>query len=190
MNTKHINGITVIGLESGEKLGSVSDIVLTANGRNVAALGVDAASGSRASELPPKSWLAAENVHAIGPDALTIQTADALQETPPEDGTLHLADLLKHKVVSDSGVVVGQLAAIEVDEQSLAVTDFEVSPGLLKSNRMVPVDQILNIGQELVIVSDAYVSAQNDSTDDEAQDESSRVVGDVEPLAPSQSSGS
>lgn len=182
MNTKHINGISVVSLDAGEKLGNVNDVVFTGDGRKIAALAVHTAGGSRAADLPDPSWLTAKDIHAIGPDALTIQSASALQASPPADAALHLADLLKRKVVTESGVYVGQVASVDVDDSGQDVTQFEISPGLLKSNRMAPIDQVVNIGEEMVIVSDAAVSDQPENASNEPQEETGFVVGDVEPL--------
>lgn len=181
MNSKHINGISVVSLDAGEKLGNVNDIVFEEAGRRIAALGVHVASGSRAADLADPSWLAAKDVHAIGPDALTVQSVSVLHESPPADATLHLDDLLKRKVVTASGVYVGQVASVEVADDSPAVTEIEVSPGLLKSNRMVPIDQVSTIGEEMVIVSDAVAEDQA-SAESEPQPETGHLVGDVEPL--------
>jgi len=181
MNTKHINGISVVSLDAGEKLGSVNDIIFDDDGHAVAALGVHVASGSRAADLPEPSWLTAKDVHAIGPDALTVQSASVLQASPPAGATLHLDDLLKRKVVTESGVYVGQVASVEVADNGPDVTAIEVSPGLLKSNRMVPIDQVSNIGEEMVIVTDAAVADQSGG-ESEPQPDTGHLVGDVEPL--------
>jgi sporulation protein YlmC with PRC-barrel domain len=181
MNSKHINGITVVSLDAGEKLGSVNDIVFEEDGRRIAALGVHVASGSRAADLADPSWLTAKDVHAIGPDALTVQSVSALHDAPPADATLHLGDLLKRKVVTENGAYVGQVASVEIADAGPTVTAIEVSPGLLKSNLMIPIDQVANIGEEMVIVSDAVVANQTGAESEPAPD-TGHLVGDVEPL--------
>lgn len=199
MNSQHVNGISVVGLQEGERLGSVARILLDTEGRHVAAFGVDSGGGLHSTGTPRIQWLAAEAVSAIGPDALTVPDRTSLREFAPLDGILDLGTLLKRKVVTEGGTYVGQVASAELDDRGAAVTHVEVSPGFFKSNRMVPIGQVVNIGPELIIVADAVcadaVCADDPQPDDARASDGAtareevpqealvfrRVVGDVEP---------
>lgn len=194
MNSQHVNGISVVGLQEGEKLGSVARILLDKEGRHVAAFGVDSGGGLLSTDAPQTRWLAAGAVSAIGPDALTVEDRTALREFAPLDGILDLGEVLKRKVVTEGGTYVGQVASAELDDQGTDVTHMEVSPGFFKSNRMVPIGQVVNIGSELIIVADAVCADDPQPDEGDASDGAAateevpqeapgfrRVVGDVEP---------
>ncbi len=45
MNTNHVNGLTVVSIGTGERLGSVSEILLDPAAEHVAAFAIDAGGG-------------------------------------------------------------------------------------------------------------------------------------------------
>ena len=179
MNTKHLAGQTVVSIDEGEKLGSVGDVVLDATGMRVAGFAIQSGGGLLSVDPAATRWIAADEVRAIGPDALTVQSGSRLSDASPPEGVLHLAEVVKHKVVTEGGTEVGQVASVEFDERTMAVTHLEVSPGFFKSNRMVPLDQVVNVGHELVIVRDAVLATPGDA--EEPAVEHRHVVGDIEP---------
>ncbi len=175
MNTQHVDGITVVSINAGERLGAVSSILLDSGGRATVALGVASNGGDR--------WLAAADVRAIGPDALTVEHAKCLQAAPPTIETLDLVSVLKRKVVTEGGVFVGHVASAELDDDGLGVTHWEVSPGFFKSNKLVPIDQVVNIGGELMMVTDD-VCADAPDENPSAQLAADSAVGSDQPSAP------
>lgn len=186
MNTKHVDGLTVVSIGTGERLGRVVEPVLDDEGRKILAFAVQTGgTGLLPIEPPAMSWLAAENVRSIGPDALTVDDASCLREFEPQTESLRVNSLIKLPVMTEGGTAVGPVASLDFDERRMAVTDLEVSAGFFKANRMVPIDQVIRIGQELIVVSDA-VCAQPDDRDGgdaDADSEHRRIVGDVEPVS-------
>ena len=43
---------------------------------------------------------------------------------------------------------------MEFDERTFAITEVEVSPGFMKTNTRIPLDQLVRIGQDVVVVAD------------------------------------
>ncbi len=173
MKTTHIKGLSVVSIGTGEKLGSVSEVLLDAKAEQVAAFAVETGGGGGMLSSQPSStnWIAAANVHAIGPDALTVQDASALAETGGDDSeTIALALLMGEKVVTEGGTYLGQVASVEIDEATMAVSALEVSPGFFKSNRMVAKADFITVGEELVIVSDSVVAAPPPAETDSADE--------------------
>lgn len=182
MNTKHLVGLNVVSLDAGERLGNVSDLAFAADGRAIETLEVSGGGGVLADEPPRVRWLAADRVHAVGPDALTIAGAADLLEAAPREDAVRFGQLLKRKVVTEGGTHVGEVASVEFDEHGMAVISFEVSPGFFKSNRLVPADQLVTIGQEVVIVTDAVCDDESASSSGETDPSpTARIVGDVDP---------
>jgi len=181
MNTQHLVGLNVVSLDAGERLGNVSDLAFAADGRAIEALEVSGGGGVLAVEPSQVRWLAADRVHAIGPDALTIAGGADLLEAAPREEAVRFGELLKRKVVTKGGTHVGEVASVEFDEHGLAVLSFEVSPGFFKSNRQVPADQLVTIGQEVVIVTDAVCAEEPAATEGTDASPTARIVGESAP---------
>ena len=178
MNTNSVNGLTVVSIGTGERLGSVSEILLDPAADRVAAFAIDAGGGGLLSGSTPQTrWVAATDVHAIGPDAMTIENDSVLSETPAAGEMTPISVLVGEKVVTEGGTFVGQVASAEIDEQTMSVTGLEVSPGFFKSNKIVSRDDVITVGNEMVIVTDAVCGPQSArttremGTDDEPADE-------------------
>ena len=157
MNTSHVNGLSVVSIGTGEKLGSVSEILLDPAADHIAAFAIDdGASGGLLSSQPPSTrWVNAQDVHAIGPDAMTVPDASVLRDAADDTEMTPLSVLIGEKVVTEGGTYVGQVAAAEIDENSMTVTGLEVSPGFFKSNKVVGRADLITVGDEMVIVADA-----------------------------------
>lgn len=158
MKTTHIKGLSVVSIGSGEKLGTVSEILIDPNADRVMALAVETGGGSGILSSQPSAtrWIAADNVHAVGPDALTVQDASVLSEAGGDDSTTTaLSLLMDEKVMTEGGTYVGKVASVEIDEVTMAVTGLEVSSGFFKSNRTVAKADLMTVGEELVIVADS-----------------------------------
>ena len=174
MNTNHVNGLTVVSIGTGERLGSISEILLDPAADRVAAFAVDAGGGGLLSGFAPQTrWVSASDVHAIGPDAMTIENDSVLHEAPDAGEMTPISVLVGEKVVTEGGTYVGQVASAEIDEQTMSVTGLEVSPGFFRSNKVVSKDDVITVGDEMVIVTDAVCGTPSTSatrelgTDDE-----------------------
>jgi uncharacterized protein YrrD len=178
MNSQHVKGLTVISIADGQRLGSVTEVYLDPDGRSVTAFAIGHGSSLLSTGDDSARLLDAGDVRAIGPDALMVADAGVLEVPTGGVQRFRLDDLLKRKVVSESGEYVGQVAAVEFDDRGMQVTGIEVSPGFFKSNRVLQATHVINIGEELVIVSDAVCAPQ--APEPEAAEQSSWVVGDVD----------
>jgi sporulation protein YlmC with PRC-barrel domain len=157
MNTSHVNGLSVVSIGTGERLGSVSEILLDPTADRIAAFAIDdGASGGLLSSQPPSTrWVNAQDVHAIGPDAMTVQDDSVLRDSAGDTDMTPLSVLVGEKVVTEGGTYVGQVAAAEIDETSMNVTGLEVSPGFFKSNTVVGKAELITVGDAMVIVADS-----------------------------------
>jgi sporulation protein YlmC with PRC-barrel domain len=179
MNTNHVNGLTVVSIGTGERLGSVSEILLDPAAEHVAAFAIDAGGGGGllSGSTSETRWISASDVHAIGPDAMTVENDSVLSETPAAGEMTPVSVLVGEKVVTEGGTFVGQIASAEIDEQTMSVTGLEVSPGFFKSNKVVSKTDVITVGDEIVIVTDAVCGTPSTQatrelgTDDEPADE-------------------
>lgn len=154
MNHKHFHGLAVASIADAEKLGTVEQAYLDPAGKRLAGFTVNVGGGG---VFP---FVAVADVRALGPDALMLADRSALHEDAIDRvaGLLEVGALTKRAVVTEGGTNVGQVAAAEFDEQSFGLTQIEASPGFFKTNKPIPVDQIVGVGADLVVVADAVVA--------------------------------
>jgi uncharacterized protein YrrD len=55
---------------------------------------------------------------------------------------------------------LGEVVSLGFDEHTFAITEVEVSPGFLKTNTHIPLDNLVRIGQDVVVVADHAVAAR------------------------------
>jgi len=179
-SNQDIHGCPVISIETGQRLGSVDQIVFEPDGRKIAAFTVqsDSVGGIISPEQPTASWLLAGDVHAIGPDAVTISTPDNLRETIERKDYVLAGDLLRRKVVTEGGALIGNVAAIHFDPTSLNVTDVEISRGFFKSNPQIGFNHVVTVGHDVIVVDDSVTPDEASSQQPEEQ-MNQNVVGDI-----------
>ncbi len=188
MNSKQVKGLAVVSIADGKKLGSVNHIFVDPVQKQVVGFAVSSGHGLLSSEPDQGMVVDASDVHSLGPDALTLTDASAARGEAMNSayaGLLDTDQLTKRKVLTEGGTMVGGVASLEFDPTSYRLTGIEVSPGFFQTNRMISVDQVTNIGEELIVVSDAVCagdpnSAAAGSSTVTSSSASRFVVGDVD----------
>ena len=154
MDTKRIKGLQVITL-AGVKVGAVDQIFFDPATKRVAGfvLKVDPERPDAAASIVDVAA-----VHALGADALTLSADAALRGTSTGadlNALVSTDELTKRQVVTDSGVLLGQVAGVEFDPQTLQLARIEVSAGFFKSNTSIAADQVTSLGADAIIVAEA-----------------------------------
>ncbi|MBA2753501.1 MAG: PRC-barrel domain-containing protein [Chloroflexia bacterium] len=157
MSTRLVKGTSVVSLADGTELGSVEHVYLDPARKLIVAFSFQSGGGLFGSKA--RSVVDVTDVHAIGPDAITITDASAIRsEMAIGDrchGLIELDDLLKRKVMTERGEHLGQLTAIHFEQGSYRVSMIEVSHGRLHpETTTIPAEQIGQIGDDLILVSD------------------------------------
>lgn len=124
-------------------------------------------------------WLPAKRVSAVGPDAMTVQESEAITQSPPPAEAIVLSEVLKRKVVTEGGTLVGQIASLEYDAQGMSVVGVEVSAGVFKSNTTIQPAEIVSVGDELIIVRDSVLSGEATQRPEDAAPEYRFLSGEV-----------
>jgi sporulation protein YlmC with PRC-barrel domain len=158
METKRIRGLQVITL-AGVKAGTVDQIFFDPATKHVAGF-VLQADPARTADAPPR-FLDADDVHALGADALIVPDDGAIRD--PQTGTplatlVDMNELAKRQVVTEGGTWLGQVAAIELDPKTLQLARVELSAGFFTSNRWIPAAQVIRFGADAVMVADAIAA--------------------------------
>ena len=163
MNSTRLKGLAVIDLATGTTLGTVEHAFLDPAAMRV--VGFSIAGGRRGTAGDAGPTVAAAAVHALGPDALTLDDATAARAAWVDAAAgsfgafVPLDEVAKRRVVTEGGTDVGEVASLEFDERTFEITRVEVSPGFFKGNKHLPVDQVVRIGPDLVVVADGVVAA-------------------------------
>lgn len=182
MNSKDLKGLAVISIAEGEKLGTVDRVFVDATAASVVGFTVRHGSSSIIPipvDSADEDLIDVDDVHAIGKDAVTLNDKAAVrgdQTRSRMDQLMELDQMSGLKVVTEGGTYVGEVASSVIDATTFKMTELEISPGFFKSNRQIALGQVVNIGQELIVVSDSVV-AEESAGDDPA--ERRLVVGDA-----------
>ena len=111
--------------------------------------------------------VAASGVHSLGPDALTLNDVAAAHAAwvSAAYGPLEsLDDLVGRKAVTEGGTDVGEVAAVEFDARTFAITEVEVSPGFFQTKTHIPLDQLVRFGPDVLMVAEVAAAASEPST--------------------------
>ena len=182
MNSKHVRGLAVVSIADGAKVGSLDRAYLDPALKQIVGFAL-ASGGGLLGSSEPAMTIDTDEIHSLGPDAMTVDSATAargVRTSSSAETLVDLDDLTKRKVLTEGGTLVGNLVSVDFDERTFRLTHVEASPGFFKSNKHVPIDQVISIGHDLVVVADAVCAVEGSSDSDHAQRAEGRfVVGDV-----------
>ena len=154
--TKDLAGLAIIDIKDGKKLGSVADVVVSpVDGR---LLGFTIKSGGLLNQR--ESVVEVDDVRSIGADAITVEGEDLVHDVRSASQSFQDArggdrTLIGHKVVTQGGSVVGQVADLVISEEERRVTGLILGGGVFERDDAVPADRIVSVGPDVVIVTDA-----------------------------------
>ena len=161
MNSKQIRGLTVINIADGTQVGTVVQVYLDLETKQVVGFSVTDGVGPFGGARDNAPTVAASAVHSLGPDALTLDDVTAAHAAwvGSAFGTVvTLDDVVGRRVVTEGGTNVGDVVSLEFDERTFAITDVEVSAGFLKTNTHIPLARLVRIGQDVLVVADVIVA--------------------------------
>lgn len=146
MNVNAILGKPVLDLSNATTVGRVDDVVIDAESRRVLGFRV----GKSASSA---DWLEWQQLSAVGADAVTIETAERITESPDDQAPgLRGGKALGGRVLTDEGRELGVLDDVDVDVDTGAVVAILLADGRL------PPEALLGIGTYATVVRDPATS--------------------------------
>jgi uncharacterized protein YrrD len=157
-------GRAVIDMEAAERLGKIKEIIVQRDGERVAGFIVVhgetiVGSGGKRRMIP------ASGVHAIGPDAMTVR-GSSMQELAELDNLPRMSDIIGHKMVTQSGRLLGVIDDMLIDRADGTIVGFVVGEGVrnklenifnpqrARIHGYVRADADLHVGKELIVVPD------------------------------------
>ncbi len=151
-------GLAVVSLSGGDRLGRIDDVIFDAAKSAIVGVLVD-----RGGMFSKPKFLDATHIRAVGSDALTIDSEAALTEHDPAATGLSAQPakpLGGRPVLTEAGSIIGKIADIAVDTDTLQVPYFVISTGLLDNalhgKPQLPLTMVQAIGADSVIVSNSY----------------------------------
>ena len=181
MTTRLTKGTPVISLADGVRLGTLDHIYLDQERKEI--VGFSFHQGGRffgGKNAGTSGLIDVSDIHAVGPDAVTIDDLSAVRSDLAVatrcDELLDLEDLIKREVVTEGGTDVGKVAAVQFGEGSYRLTGLQVSPGFFPEPRLIAADKVMNIGAELVVVSDDVCVSAADTVAPRSASPSVRLI--------------
>lgn len=153
---KELAGLAVVTLNGGEKLGRIDDVVFDPATGRVTGFFVD-----RGGMFSKPKFLPAGDVQSLGDDAVTVSSDKVLLDGPSAlTGEIAAKTAENLPVLNPAGTVLGKIADIGVDTQSLSVPYLILATGIigdtLHGKPHIPISAVQTVGADSVIVSASY----------------------------------
>src|ERR1051325_5606852 len=125
MKASELRHKPVVSMKDGVQIGRVEDVLFDTAALKVAALALTATGG--------RSVLPFGAVRSLGTDAVTVESATAMQAMADQSGASSLmrslADLTGLKVVNGEGTHLGEVRDVTIDHTSGGVTELDAHSG-------------------------------------------------------------
>jgi uncharacterized protein YrrD len=157
-------GRAVIDMEAAERLGKIKEIIVQRDGERVA--GFIVAHGETIVGTGGKRrMIPASAVHSIGPDAMTVR-GSAMQELAELDNLPRMSDIIGHKMVTQSGRLLGVIDDMLINRADGTIIGFVVGEGVRNKlenifnpqrprvHGYVRAEADLHVGKDLIVVPD------------------------------------
>jgi uncharacterized protein YrrD len=171
VNSKDVQGLPAIDGASGERIGVVERAYLDPAARRI--VGFAVGTGAQLFGTESSRMVDVGEIAGLGADALLLRDAavETGAETTARYGDLiDLDDLTGRHVFTEGGTAVGAIASADFDERGFALVGVEAAPGSFRKHTAIPVDRVVTIGPEVVIVRDEVCAPEpSESPDAEAE---------------------
>ena len=182
MNAKSLIGMTVFAVDAGKNLGSVDRLLFSPEDMRVTGLMVAPVAGLM-DEPEPQKLLSTDKIKAVGQDAITVDSASLLEVTAEGElpaGVVAFDQIEREKVLTESGEELGEVSSVEFDEQSFRLDYLEVGRGFLSGSSLITVENIVSVGEDVIVVRDSAVNeigeGDRDNVDDDTTDDDGMVI--------------
>ena len=173
MNAKSLIGMTVFAIDAGKNLGSVERLLFSPEEMRVTAF-VVTPHASMMDEPEPQKILSADKVSSIGQDAITVESESLLDITADGElpaGSVAFDQIEKEKVLTEGGEEIGEVSSLDFSESDFRLEYLEVGRGFLSGSSLISVDNVVSVGEDVIVVKDKAL---------EAADADARMVEETE----------
>ncbi len=157
-------GRAVIDMEAAERLGKIKEIIVQRDGERVAGF-VLVHGETIVGTAGKRRMIPASAVHSIGPDAVTVR-GSAMQEMVELDNLPRMSDIIGHKMVTQSGRLLGIIDDVLINRADGKIVGFVVGEGVRSKlenifnpqrsrvHGYVRAEADLHVGKDLIVVPD------------------------------------
>lgn len=153
-------GTAVVGLADGAKLGTIEDLYLDPKRREIVGFSVRRRRRWRRATV---TVVDASDVHAFGPDAVTLANPAALRGNAVlgrrHAQLVEVGALFGRGVVTEGGTDVGRVTSLGFDRTTRRLRWLEVEAAGQAAPGLVWGDEVLRVGGEQVVVAEAVLAA-------------------------------
>ncbi len=136
----------VVNQTSGEKQGTIRDLVFDEDGRSIVAMMV----GGLVRRNKVLRW---RSISSVG-EVVVIESEEALVDPGDDPEVADLRDKERKftgtDIVTEDGEKIGSVDDLFVDERG-RVTGYEVKRGLVSGNKFLPIESVRSIGKDAII---------------------------------------
>lgn len=165
-----LKGRAVVDIVSAKRVGSVDDLVLDQQTRQIVGLKFKSGLFSAAQAVPISA------IKGVGEDAVTLQLEDqdpAALLTEPEpimQSLPTLSHVIGNGVVTEGGKYIGQISNVHLSLQPLVITGYDMSMGsIFSKTHTFEITSDVHYGEKLVIIPDSLVDAFVPSLEDKTE---------------------
>lgn len=173
MNAKSLIGMTVFAIDAGKNLGTVERLLFSPQDMRVTGFVVTPHTGLMG-EPEAQKVLATEKVHAVGQDAITVESEADLDVTADGElpaGAVAFDQIEREKVLTESGEEIGEVSSVDFSEADFRLEYLEVGRGFLSGSTMISVGEIVSVGEDVIVVRDSALDRDDRDIDDDNDDD-------------------
>jgi len=156
VNSTLAKGTPVVSLDTGVTLGKIESVYLDCDTRRLVAFSFTSGGGLLSSKRA--HIVEIDDIHAIGPDAVTLDDARAVHDLVLMDGKVqHLVDLdqvVKRTVMTDAGANLGRIVGLDFDPNTFRLQRIRVEDKGRDGGRSIDGGDVVSIGEEVIVVAD------------------------------------
>lgn len=149
-------GTPVISLDTGVTLGKIESVFLDCEARRLVAFTFSRGGGLLSGKRAHIVEIA--DIHAIGPDAVTLDDARVVHELVLMDGKcqalVELDQVVKREIMTDGGVKLGHILGLDFDPDTYRLERIRVEDKERDGERIIAGDEVMSIGEEVIVVAD------------------------------------
>ncbi|SFH89949.1 Uncharacterized protein YrrD, contains PRC-barrel domain [Tindallia magadiensis] len=157
--SKEIVSSPVISIQEGQEVGIVKELIVNAEKKGVEFLLVEKSEGAREGEIMAIPF---RETVGVGDYAVTIESQSALMDLSKMNIAGNLLDkkveIIDEKVITKKGKLLGKIVEYTIDAESGSIPLIHiVSEENSGEEKDIPLEEIISIGQQLVIVTEESI---------------------------------
>jgi sporulation protein YlmC with PRC-barrel domain len=161
MTTKLVKGMPVVSLADGATLGTIDHVYF--DPERMAVVGFTFHQRGGLFGGGSSGLIDISDVHAFGADAVTVDDVSVVRSDLAVEvghaGLLDLETLIKRPVMTESGVRLGNVSAIQFGEGSHSLVALDITPEGGGAPARLDAREIKTVGPELIIAADPVAAA-------------------------------